>query len=53
MSENSRSSAQGNEEEIKHVVPTAGGQLAAGLTWRLGESLNEGENFDDLTGQGI
>lgn len=44
---------QRNGEEIKHIVPTAGGQPAAGLSWGLGETLNEVENFDDFTGQGI
>lgn len=39
---------QQNGDDIKHLVPTAGGQPDTSLCWGQGRTLSEVGNFDGL-----
>lgn len=48
----SRSSVQQYGEDIKHLVPTAGGWPDTSLSWGQGGTLNAVDNSDGFTGLG-
>lgn len=43
----------GKVEEIKHLIPTAGGWSEGGLSLGQGEAVNEVESSSDFTGLSI